>query len=105
MAVEQTVKICRNNAKSGLVKAILASTVFSEPKDVVAKLIVEESATEHEHQVLSLRYNRPNWGQNRNNYNWRNNNSYRTNSFNNRNTRTNRLNTNYRGNNNYRVRE
>ena len=34
MTVEQTVSVCRLNAKSSLVKSILASTAFSDPKDV-----------------------------------------------------------------------
>ncbi|KAI8117385.1 hypothetical protein CVS40_10689 [Lucilia cuprina] len=54
MAIEQTVSTCRNNAKSDMVKAIIASTVFKEPKDVVAKLIIEESTNQKEYQVLSI---------------------------------------------------
>ncbi|XP_023299352.1 myb-like protein G [Lucilia cuprina] len=54
MVIEQTVSICRNNAKSDMVKAILASTVFKEPKDVVAKLIIEESTNQKEYQVLAI---------------------------------------------------
>lgn len=101
MAIEQTVKICRNNAKSEMVKAILASTVFKEPKDVVAKLIVEEAETETERQVLTMRYNRSNRGNGRNNFSMADHhNSYRTNSFGNHNQRTNNSNINYRDNNN-----
>ena len=33
MAMESTVKVCRNNAKSNMVNAILASNGFTEPKN------------------------------------------------------------------------
>ncbi|XP_036344361.1 putative uncharacterized protein DDB_G0289263 [Rhagoletis pomonella] len=55
MAVEQTVSVCRLNARSDLVKSILASTKFSDSKDVVAKLIVEQNNEVKERQVLSFR--------------------------------------------------
>ena len=42
MSIEQTVRVCRSNARSDMVMAILASDTFKEPK-VVAKLILEES--------------------------------------------------------------
>ncbi|XP_017465140.1 PREDICTED: uncharacterized protein DDB_G0283697-like [Rhagoletis zephyria] len=55
MNVEQTVNVCRLNAKSDLVKSILASTTFSDSKDVVAKLIVEQNNEVKERQVLAFR--------------------------------------------------
>ncbi|XP_036346062.1 uncharacterized protein DDB_G0287625-like [Rhagoletis pomonella] len=55
MAVEQTVNVCRLNAKSDLVKSILSSTTFSDSKDVVAKLIVEQNNEVKERQVLAFR--------------------------------------------------
>lgn len=55
MAVEQTVNVCRINAKSSLVKSILASTEFKDPKDVVATLIVEQNNEVQERQVLAFR--------------------------------------------------
>lgn len=55
MAIDQTINVCRLNAKSGLVKSILASTYFTDPKDVVAKLIIEESNEIKEKQVLAFR--------------------------------------------------
>lgn len=80
MVIEQTVSICRKNAKSVMVKAILASTVFKEPKDVVAKLIIEESTTERDHQVLKMGYGKPFHGQhNRNKAGFYQGNEYRNN--------------------------
>lgn len=66
MSIESTVNVCRNNAKSDMVKAILASSVFHEPKDVVAKLIIEESNTQKDSQILSMRF-----GNHRSNFNRR----------------------------------
>lgn len=54
MAIEQTVNVCRLNAKTDLVKAILASTAFTDPKEVVAKLVVEQSNENKEKQVLAF---------------------------------------------------
>ena len=51
MAMKSTVNVCRNNAKLDMVKAILASSVFTEPKDV---LIIEEANTQSQHQVLAM---------------------------------------------------
>ncbi|XP_036341942.1 uncharacterized protein DDB_G0287625-like [Rhagoletis pomonella] len=62
MAVEQTVNVCRLNTRSDLVKSILSSTTFSDSKDVVAKMIVEQNNQVKERQVLAFRsrVNRPN---------------------------------------------
>lgn len=107
MAIEQTIKICRKNARSEMVKAIIASTAYKEPKDVVAKLIVEEAETEKECQVLTMQYSRSNRGNGRNNRGDHNN-SYRYNNSNRNNSSGNNQRSNnspnYRGNNNYRGR-
>lgn len=77
MVIEQTVSVCRLNAKSTLVKSILASSVFKDPREVVAKLIVEETTEMKEQQVLAVRNN---GNRNRNNqFNQYRNNSYRGN--------------------------
>lgn len=82
MAIEQTINVCRLNARSDLVKSILASTSFSDPKDVVAKLVVEQTNETKEKQVLAFQYqgNNVNSFSNRNNFNHFNNN--RGNNFN-----------------------
>lgn len=41
LAIEKTVDLCRKSAKSPTVKSVIASTKFSEPKEVIAKMIVE----------------------------------------------------------------
>ena len=43
MAIEQTVKVCRFNAASDLVKPILASTQFKASNEVIAKLNIEQN--------------------------------------------------------------
>lgn len=106
VTIEKTVSVCRSNARSDLIKAVLASTNFSSPKEVVAKFLVEINTQTVEKQVLAYRtYNR---GHNRGNYNKRgyNNNTrgnYNNNSNNNYNSNTHRNNrghnNGYRGNN------
>lgn len=41
LAIEKTVDLCRRSARSGQVKTIVASTRFTDPKEVIAKMIVE----------------------------------------------------------------
>lgn len=41
MTIEKTVEMCRKSFKSDLVKSVLASSKFSEPKEAIAKMIVE----------------------------------------------------------------
>lgn len=68
MCIEKTVEVCRNATRSDLVKAVLASTKFDSPKDVVAKYVVEASTEEKEKQVLAYRaYQGQNKRNNRNN--------------------------------------
>lgn len=55
MSVERTVEVCRGIAKTDLVKAVLASTKFESPKEVVAKLVVESSIETKEKQILAFR--------------------------------------------------
>lgn len=55
MCIEKTVEVCRNAARSDLVKAVLASSKFESPKEVVAKYIVESSTEEKEKQILAYR--------------------------------------------------
>ncbi|XP_036340475.1 putative uncharacterized protein DDB_G0278921 [Rhagoletis pomonella] len=55
MAVEQTINVCRLNSRSDMEKSILASSTFSDSKDVVAKMIVEHDNIVKERQVLAFR--------------------------------------------------
>ncbi|XP_067634644.1 putative mediator of RNA polymerase II transcription subunit 29 [Eurosta solidaginis] len=105
MAVEQSVNVCRLNTRSDLVKSILASTSFSDAKDVVAKMIVEQNNQATERQVLAFRSrfnNQPNFrNNNRGNNYYNNNNRYNNNSNFNRFKNNNNFNR-YNNNNNAR---
>lgn len=102
MAIDKTVEMCRQSAKSDLVRSVIASTSYTSPKEVISKLITEQTTNERECQIFSFRsqsnkrFNNfaSNRGrgsfQNRNgrwknqNSNWRgNNNSYGNNGYNN----------------------
>ena len=82
MAIEQTVNVCRVNAKSNLVKSILASSSFTEPKDVIAKLVIEQANESKEKQVLAFHTRGPRFNQNfqnsRSNNHFNNNSDSRT---------------------------
>lgn len=110
--VEKTVEMCRLSARTNLVKSILASTQFTEPKEVLAKLITESNTENNEAQVLFYRGNMQNRfrGNSNNQYrnnNWRgrqnnqynsHNNSYRGRNFNSFNQRGRGRNTNRNNN-------
>lgn len=67
MTIDKTVDMCRASARSDLAKAVLASTTFSDPKEVVAKFLVEINSESKEKQVMTFRSQRsPNSFQNRN---------------------------------------
>ncbi|XP_017486442.1 PREDICTED: SWI5-dependent HO expression protein 3-like [Rhagoletis zephyria] len=91
MAVEQTVNVCRLNTRSDLVKSILSSTTFSDSKDVVAKMIVEQNNQVKERQVYNNNANNSRYSNNgsRHNGNHFNNNSNRSSNNNNRNSNSN----------------
>lgn len=89
--IDKTVEMCRLSAKTNLVKSVLASSQFSNPKEVLAKLVTETTAENGEAQVLYFRHN----GHRGRNFN----NSNNFNNFNNRNNRQNyRQNNDNRGN-------
>lgn len=49
--------MCGSNAKSDLIKSILAATQFSDPKEVVAKFVVETSQESNEKQIFVFNSN------------------------------------------------
>lgn len=53
MAVEKTIEMCRANARSDNIDAILGSKAFTSPKEVVASFVVE-SAKVQQKQVLAF---------------------------------------------------
>lgn len=87
MTIKETVKMCRQSAKSDLVKSVLASTTFNNAKEVVAKFVTETSNVTSEKQILA--YNSVNNNHKQKNYNnkknyngnnkkeYKNNNNYR----------------------------
>ncbi|XP_036346642.1 probable cyclin-dependent serine/threonine-protein kinase DDB_G0292550 [Rhagoletis pomonella] len=99
MAVEQTINVCRLNSLSYM-KSILASSTFSDSKDVVAKMIVEHDNIIKERQVLAFR-SRPIRANNfRGGYRGSNNYRYHNNNFRfNGNSSRHSGNTSYRNNN------
>lgn len=91
MAVDKTVEMCRQTAKSNLVRSVLASSSFATPQEVVAKFVVESANDAKEKQIFkfSQQQNRLR-GNNRNNsfggrtfFQNRNNNNRNFNSSNN----------------------
>lgn len=52
ITLERTVEMCRQNARNEGVKSIIASKDFKDPRDVVAKLIIEQTGQEKEKQIL-----------------------------------------------------
>lgn len=68
IAIEKKVDLCRKSARSERLQAIIAATKFSEPKEVIAKMIVEinhlkldKNATQNTHNNTSngRRYEQP----------------------------------------------
>lgn len=119
MTVEKAVSMCRNNARSDLVKSVLASSNFSNHKEVVAKFIVEINTAQNEKQVLTMRsFNRSNGRQrgrggrqfgygHRNSNNFFRNGEYHNGNNGHRGQNNNRRNNNrnYRGNGHYNGRQ
>lgn len=110
MAIKETIKLCKASSKNVLVKSILSSASYTEPRDVIAKYLTEteNEKTETKNNILTFRGN----SQNRGNYH--NNNGYttqyRNNQYQNRRTFNNYNHNNYNnfnrnrsyGNNSYR---
>lgn len=55
MAIDKTVEMCRQSARSDLVKSVLAATTFTNAKEVVAKFVVEAAVETKEKQILAFR--------------------------------------------------
>lgn len=85
ITIDKTVEMCRKSAKSDTVKAVLAASKFSEPNEVIAKMIVEINnlKADKPHTSYTHKYN------NNNNHN-RNSNGNNFNRNSNRNSNTNR---------------
>lgn len=94
MAVERTVEMCRQSSRSDTVESVLASSAFVEPKDVVAKFLIEtnnQQKRQKEKQVFAFqKFNNKGRG-NKRQFNNRQN-------YNNYSNQNNNNNSNYRGN-------
>ncbi|XP_036342714.1 myb-like protein G, partial [Rhagoletis pomonella] len=98
MEVEQTVNVCRLNTRSDMFKSILSSTTFSDSKDVVGKMIVEQNNQVVERQVYNNNGNNSSYNNGgRHNSNNFNNNVDRSSNNSNRNNNSN-INSNRRPN-------
>lgn len=54
-ATKTTIELCRNNARSDLMRSVMASSTFESPKDVLAKFIIENSQEQQEKQILAFK--------------------------------------------------
>lgn len=116
IAIEKTVEMCRKSAKNDTVKAILAATKFSEPKEAIAKMIIEINNLKQDRVQTSYSHkygnsnkfsgNNNNRSNNGRNGNGSQNNGYQNNGYQNNgrsngnrnNSNNNRNNNNYNGN-------
>lgn len=101
LAIEKTVEMCRKSAKNDTVKAVIAASKFSEPKEVIAKMIVEINNIKQDrpHTSYTHKFGRSNQS---NNNGQNSNHNNRTNSFHNnqQNTKNKWRNNGYSNNNN-----
>lgn len=74
MVVEDTIELCRSNTGSVLVKAGLIGNKFRNPKEVVAKFIIESRKVIEENQILSFRQTNSHSGRGFGNFQRRGNN-------------------------------
>lgn len=96
MAIEKTVEMCRASARSDLTKAVISSTSFTDPKEVVAKFLVEINSEYKEKQVLAFRSQRNKNYHNKNSRSFSNNYSNsRSNNLNSRQQNYNNRSNNY----------
>lgn len=102
ITIEKTIELCRRNIHNDMIKAVLESTKFESPKDVIAKMFVQIDKTRTEHQVLIYK----NQGKRGNNSNYRGREYYNNNrrTYNKNANFQNVNNNNYRGRSNHRGR-
>lgn len=79
LATERTVEMCRASARTDIVKSVVASTKFSNPKEAIAKFIIEIGSVAKGTQILSFRSNRQNRNFNNQNKKHRPNNNHNPN--------------------------
>ena len=103
MVIQKTVEVCRTNARSDLVKAVLASSKFENHKEVVSKFLIEIDTQNHEKQIMAYRstkFRKQNHYRNNKANNNGNKGNYHKNYYNNGHYSGNKSN-NYKNKNNY----
>lgn len=80
-----TVEMCKSNARNDYVKTVIAATTFTEPKEVLAKFVVESTSEKDkkEAQILNFSSNRGRNGHGRGRDRTQNGNFRQNNNFNN----------------------
>lgn len=59
MTIDHTIEICRKNAKSSESRSVIASSAYKNPKEVISKLLTEQSKGDDTQQVFAYkRFNR-----------------------------------------------
>lgn len=91
ITIDKTIELCRANARSDLVKSVLEASTFNQPKEVIAKLLIQTDKAKKEHQILSFKSNPRHQSQNKIGPKWHQNS---TNRFNNRGNNSNHNNNN-----------
>lgn len=69
MAINKTVQMCRASARTDLARAVIASTKFNDPKEVVSAFVVEIGQEAEEKHVLAYRVSQQNKNNNNRNSN------------------------------------
>lgn len=91
ISIEKTVELCRKSARNDTVKAVIAAAKFSEPKEVIAKMIVEINNLKQDKGTAQYTHKYGNQNKNGNNFSnnrypkQNNNRNHNNNSNNNRN--------------------
>lgn len=120
LTIDKTVELCRRNTRSDLVKSVLEATPFTNAKEVLAKLITQNTKVKQDQQILAYqaqtnshqksnsnphkRFNssKPNSNNRQNNHHQNNrNNNFNGNFNNNRNYSNNNFNPRFQNNNNF----
>lgn len=55
MTIEETIDMCRKNAKNDKVDSIIASSTYESPKQAISKFVIENSKNENDKQILAYR--------------------------------------------------
>lgn len=96
MTIDKTIELCRSNTQNTTVKSVLASGTFSNPKEVIAKYVIETNKTKQEAQIFALQKFERRSGQNRGGHSQ--NRGGRNNNFNRRNSNNHEQQNGWRGN-------